>query len=818
MSNVPPSTPQPRPKPSSAVARSIADQQGEPWRPGMPPGMAAGPLFDPMAIMQEFLASMRENQVLAEQTARYLADASNHAAAAARISSDMHSTRAAVTRGDAMRAPLPEPPSSRAPEARRRAVHTPSGVAPPEHVRPPFAVSPASMGDEERLQGAPSSPLSLPGMVEERFRSKGGDRYNLAEIRQDASRWVAQRLSGVEIGPQLAQDDSGKFYTAASMQPNEAGKVVPQEASQSAIRKFQRWQSVAGAVKNVASGEEVGSALRAAIPGGAAKALGAAGIAYTVADQVRGFAEGQREANLEWQRTMGGGNAAGFEERARSQLFELGQSWFGGMGAGRAQALYQGAAEIAGPGRRDVQGRIMDFGAEMYRKLGVDIKESLDLVSTASDAGIEHFDSLADALENVTKAAREAGINTQKMREQFTENFRAVTSMVGSETTAPALAAAMTNAVSAMGPGFEDVRVGGMLTNEMQMRRLSRQMGYANVGQMMAAAGTNEGAVAVTRAADTMARQDAGRALRPAGQQIISQFVQQHGGNLKVIRPDDWRRVGEQIMQTGQFDPFMAMRIASQMTGTQIEDPAEAAAVLAQQWAGATSLERGTKDAIRQSQSRKVDIRSDNAFTPTKSAMALGEELGLKDTEARNIVTDAQTGHADRRRTGGGSGTSKQAYLQGVLKTGQRDPIVERMLTNMDKDWKIQVRTNHGDRVVSGEEAVRHFRDQIQSGDARIVEGEGEGSTIADYFKMTPDKDTKVTSVGKHSAKRGESVKEFEKGREKGGGGGKVTIEPSPELRRWLRFNVSGNVDAAGYQGVPPDAFLPPSNMPSGNG
>jgi hypothetical protein len=144
---------------------------------------------------------------------------------------------------------------------------------------------------------------------------------------------------------------------------------------------------------------------------------------------------------------------------------------------------------------------------------------------------------------------------------------------------------------------------------------------------------------------------------------------------------------------------------------------------------------------------------------------------------------------------------------------------VSQILAQQDSEVEnVTVETADGERVVSLEDAMRYFRDQIDRGDIKVADGEHAGATLAEVAKTYGDTSVDVKSdEDKDLAKKGESVEDFMDQRSKETGGGTVVITPSPWLMNLMRFSTTGNVSMSPEaMRVPPPADVLADGRPSG--
>jgi hypothetical protein len=111
-----------------------------------------------------------------------------------------------------------------------------------------------------------------------------------------------------------------------------------------------------------------------------------------------------------------------------------------------------------------------------------------------------------------------------------------------------------------------------------------------------------------------------------------------------------------------------------------------------------------------------------------------------------------------------------------TLDTGK--PIAETSV--VDIATGADVMENGKQKEVDLETAMMHYRDQLDSGAAVIASGDAEGQSVGSYFRQFG-----VTGDGDGSMN------------------GRITIEPSADLRKWLSINGYGSAFDGNSQGQP---------------
>ncbi len=746
-------------------------------------------------------------------------------------------------------APVGPPPPPTVPGAPAAAMGAPPGVA-----RDPFERAPVETfrsTEEIRPQGvAEAQPTNW-----ERFEAGRG--MSIADIRQTVAREVGQRVSGLQFGPQLEQVE-GQWRRV----PTTPG-TVGAPASADEVGSFRRNQQLLGGAQGflgeLSEGGGVGQALLNRLPGGVGRLAGGVGAAIAVGNIATNFVENQRATNAEWQRIVGGSNLGALRERAGSRAFEMQQT--GVLGNEQAAELYRGSAEIYGADRvaRD---RAMDFAVEAYRDLGMTITESLEVVRVAADAGEESLSGLGKALKDVSESAVAAGGNAVEARRQFTQSYTMGVEELGLPSGVAAdLAEATTNAATQVfGPDADQYDFSAMFQNPSLLMAMGHQQGYDTIGQFMAAMQGPEGAQVAAQAQTGFLQQSLLPSIQGTGAlQELERFLAEEGYDPQAGVPLTTRqreRANEIALGAGMDPYFEQQRLASLgVQGVAMGEAAGTALLSASAvFNPAAEIERINQEMQR----RPVGTESGEEVPPGMEVLDTNRSVGLlswlpewltpsvESDEGsffgpegwldRNVpefgpiraIADwgGRGGDLIKRMLGGGTGdvegatdtSAGRAYAQRVQESGFRDPRIEALLEDPDQDRRFRVldRSEDGnkveERVVGLEEAITYYGDQLQRGEVEIAEGAEEGRTIAEVVGGSIDE-----SLGDAPEKRigkGQSAEEYQKERrerekEEAREGGRVLVEASPELRRFLRFLPSGAAytrDDARYAGRQPDA------------
>lgn len=679
----------------------------------------------------------------------------------------------------------------------------------------PFQPSPAAEGNVETTQEIMDREGPR-GVRESRFLSNLSMENQHRSVREQVSEGIASRISRFEWGEQLEQDDAGLFHDP------ETGRFVSRDRVQGFLRRDALVRGAQGFAGRIAEGETIAGAAQGSlgglgtaggIPFGTiAKGLGVAGLAYQGATQLRDFANGQREANASWQRISGGTNAGGFAERGRSQLFEMQQSWFGGMGAGEAERLYQGAAEIYGTQDRRSRQEAQEFGTEMWRELGIEVSESLRMIQEAARDGNDDLGSLAESLHEVSDAAADAGMSAGVGREIFERQLGAV----GQNTTGAAaniIAGAVGQAQASMGNQFADLDL-SQLESQNALVQQAQLMGM-DFGTFMAQRETDP-TVAGQATQKYIQNYVGGQLNDPRAQRLIADAIARSPDGR--LGEGDFERLSRNLEDAGAVDPRAMAGILNSTIGTghTLGNATEAGLRMLYQesWQLGDQLnKRNTAREFTREEREHLEAWSNNDGTYNEDKFGdlykhLEENAGIKVGDHKNQMNAKGEDKAYLERIGAGKEGSQ--YIEGLMAD-----------EGLGNHARYTVETKDGKRDVTLSELIRDYPNQVPN--AIISRGpQGAlGQKVSEHLKLA--------EVDTGPLPEGRSGWDPDKGKINEGGiydedaagkNGRVEIVPSPELARLIRLNPSGNAwTSSQYQGgvTPlPDPSSAKSGTPGG--
>jgi hypothetical protein len=283
---------------------------------------------------------------------------------------------------------------------------------------------------------------------------------------------------------------------------------------------------------------------------------------------------------------------------------------------------------------------------------------------------------------------------------------------------------------------------------------------------------------------------------------------------------EEMRRLSVDILeQDPTMDVPTLIRVMEQTTGVHGLEPRQALDYAIKLQTGQFDPGKKVKQQVARSKTSTIDASKDNLNWGMFNPFGDLKEAGYSDEY--NSLADKVNAKRSGWKWGDRDARGvSDAYLDSVRDNGRVGGISQALATSDDNGLgmakKVRVKVGGGTRVVSLEDAMRDFRDQIDRGTAVIAEGEAAGSTVAEATNLLGDKSVEVTSrKNKDLADKGESYRDWAKdqGGKGGKGGGSVTISPSPELMRYLRFSTSGGASLD-----PSSALIPPSPYTTADG
>lgn len=702
--------------------------------------------------------------------------------------------------------------------------------APEDAPRPPGRGSTASFTQADRAyqraaDGADRPTLDAPSVGNyERVQQARG--YSIGKLRQDATKSMAKSISQIQIGKQgrYVTDPMGNLRYPSPV-PGEFGDIVG-EAEGAVVRDvegkilsgggiklpgaakhFLRNEKIANNVRTVAGNvqrEGFAKGVMNSLPKGLGTAAAGVTAAYMVGNEALDFAQNQKASNAKWQQISGGGQSQALSERMKGRMFRWSQR--GHMSGEMADELYRGVAEVA-PGDKDFRDGALDLASENWRKFGMEVKDSIELIRVSAQHGQKNLTGVAQALGSVTKAAQAMGMNTAEARKEWTANYTAALPNTIGEGTAATAAAGLSISKVKLGEDYANVNMGGMFGEDhMRMLAANQQM---TVGRFM---GKNQGAkggVNLLAANEALVRDTSTRMLRESGADRAVAEYKSENNITGALTPEQAKELQGRLLNDDRvnLDPFTIKR-ALDSTG----------AVEGLEGDNALSF---------------ALLSSTGGVTPSGEAEANQRAGGLSDIDMNdpkqwaemNAAIGSKNGLMDTRPWTGDARQSREQYQSQIRNkksgiAGKRSGLIEKMLENFDESQRFQIKVKDKktgkmtDRVMNANDALNYHADQLARGDVKVVSGTGsESKNLAEAYGFAVNEDIKVEDH-QGGRKKGQSLEDFKKDEEKKNkGGGQITVVPSEELYRLLRIETTGNLTV---KGGPPDPHGQPGDYPTG--
>ncbi len=531
------------------------------------------------------------------------------------------------------------------------------------------------------------------------------------------------------------------------------------------------------------------------------------GTAMRATSAVSDLYQSEREKNRFYQGMEGGENTSGFGER----MSEEGYRWSMGMGmsGSMARQSFKGVTSLGYTGK-DTSGRqgrqdALNFVYHNLNTRGMDVDESLGMLQTASRDATVSFGDLSKALKDVSDTAGEAGVNAKLMRQSFQQMLDASID-TGAGAGAAKLAGIFSATQASYGRSFQGSDMTGQLSTNYQYM-IGAKAGVTP-SQLQRTMRDNPKQYAKLSAANQM---DAikGSPVGAQGIKLIQDLIKKYGSTQQSVPT-----IEREFLDASGIDVnVLAQVLSGPLTGVELDASNVVDWVIQQVMGNSAAAHVGQDQSMKPVPSSKSDPAPKGQFglyepndkdTPYEGMK--GVEWGLKSKGAEEGLF--------------GRGTTKagETYVEGMKKSGNRDPVLEAILQNIKDPDKtnVVVGTATGERVVSLEEAMRLFPDSLARGDARIVAGSHAGQKISDVVEGNVDVDRDISKElqSTEGQKAGQSVKDYSSKYGMGPGDKQVakelvTVDLTEEAKQLLKLlpSINNQSSTTGY---------PPANPNSG--
>jgi hypothetical protein len=519
---------------------------------------------------------------------------------------------------------------------------------------------------------------------------------------------------------------------------------------------------------------------------------------------------------------LGGGpdeNRSGMASRLQEQGFVLGQRLGLGMTEEQARQSFQGVSALGYSGAK--RGKSLDFISDNYKQMGMSVQESLELVQVSAQHANASLGGVAKGLKTVTEAAVATGQSAAALRQSYIGNYGASLA-AGAGAGAGGLATAFTMAGAGVSRDLAGLNYSGVLQNPGMMNLLAGQSGRT-AGQLLSE--VNSGNIrALTQPLQQRLDQSMTGTMSQSVRDDLKSLVTKAGGNQAVGQSQGAQRsIALQLMKNRGWNIYTARTALANVVGdtSGMDDVQVAEAFVANLSGAGPDAQAQTVDKGNQITALGGDELK-NAMSGLGSNFATDYRKKTLDYQDQNVgIGDAISeiwGTSREKNTSRAMQTNLDAYIGYQKDTKSSNPAIEALITRLgdNTDARIQVQTKQGPRVVTIDEAIKYYSDQISSGQAIVMNaGDESGKTVAESTGVRVGGFTPGAGGTKDSttmdAPAGQSIDDWRKANPgqssiSGNSSGTVTISPSPELRRLFAFTGTGgvNIDGAAAAGRPP--------------
>lgn len=564
---------------------------------------------------------------------------------------------------------------------------------------------------------------------------------------------------------------------------------------------------------------------------GAARAVPYLGTAIMGAEAIHEgltFAAKQRAANAPWQNIYGGSNIDQYGQRAQQFGFQMSNLFSGGLTWAQSAQAFQGVSALGYQGTQRSQD--LNFITSNYMNMGVSVSESLKLITTAANDLNESLTGLQQGLQGTRQAAISTGQSGEAGTQAFTNMMQGLSGTFagpGVATTSAILAPMQEQTGRYLS---QNMNLAGPLSNMGTLAMMSHYAGMP-LSQMIGAVQSGNLSATMKGMSGLM-----GQTFKSSLSPQVSQFIMQQAnamGGLANIGPDQAAQIASALQNQKFFNGYTTLQQANAYGWGFTNDQAAAQAMVEYATGNLFSPNQVKNAGILTGKSTSSLLGTmNNSINASTRKTASNMKINMGPDVINKAVNDANPMISAARKA-----------LMGAY--GQR--------SNTPAD--VQVMDHGKTRVMSFDEAVKYFPDQIAKGTA-IIMGSG-GQTITE--KMGGQHQTSYTSaneiINEYNKKYGTHYQDETtptlgaaskstsgKGLETGQGmtvtayerwrqqwdkqhpskgspaaqgkasGGTVVISPSPELNALLSYSTSGNVQIATQGAMTGTVPLPPGS------
>jgi len=616
-----------------------------------------------------------------------------------------------------------------------------------------------------------------------------GQRQPFSTIREDMFGRVAENLSSRQEGFMIdasgqVRTEGGQFVSAADssrvqglQQGAEFFQTFAESGAQSAILK--QFPQLAGAMKF--------AGMAGAVVGGAQMAVNQA--------------QEQREAARGYQQALGVSNLEAQRQRASQAMFRT--SMMGTMSSTQSNRLFDDVTAMGMVGEERQEAT--SFAVSAFREFGMDTARSVALVQTASRRGVDSFEELSEALRGVTEAAAQSGLSAEVARNSFVSLYTTMSSTIASSG-ATAISAGLATAGAQMGRGFQDLGFGGAF-NEDHIRRMAAAEGISP-NEMLQRLGDPTQAPDVIRSRARRAQENLRSRVGPRAQEALGEIVLgRFQGDVSRISPSDLRNMGQELLH--ELPDISVLRsVYEHETGFSTDgmDPAQVAGLVFGELLGMGQLDQAAANIESNIASRSItDLELQSELIgefdagPTAQEQVTRQLFGDYEGDAFKAGWNPFSKKAREARA---RQSLRDQYSSTVAGRGGAgaDPIIASLIKQSNRGDMFEVNVDGQRRVVDLETLINQFPDKIAEGSVSYATGAKAGRSIADVFgvgarELPQEVRDSIDLQGRIDAGMDWEEHLAAMSREEGVIAGRVYVEPTPELAKYLNFFESGTME-----------------------
>lgn len=542
--------------------------------------------------------------------------------------------------------------------------------------------------------------------------------------------------------------------------------------------------------------------------GGAARAvpyLGTAMAVGEVADQALTWTAEQQKQNSYYQSIYGGSKlGTGINNRLGEEAFtwsnKLG-ALSGGLDEQDARAAYRGVSSLGFQGSQ--KSNSLSFIEDAYKNLGVDVQTSLKLVQQSASGANSSLAGVSSALNSVGQMAVATSQNANVLYQAFSNNYQ-TTLAQGFGGQAASIAAGLTGASAGQGRDLSTIDYSKL--NDFSMhQRLAQQAGmpFSKLVGQAEIGNTKPYTQALDKLDSSWTKSILGN-MPPAAQGVLASAIAKAGGASAVANSEGARQsIATQLLNSGiNIDMMQSQYQATSGENVQSLNPQAFAELMVSRYVNPNAVTNSTQKAQDQfNQTPVSDFQK-------KFGGFGGSGIASPDSYvSSNWGLNIFDGGAQQKNS------VLAAYGDRVAQSGQHDPVIQSLIDKVGatKETGIQVQTGNGQKVVSQEDAVRFYADQLAQGSATLVGGQYDGQTVQDLVGGKESNYSGPNSTGDTTDHGGVTVDQWKKDNptaqsDAQAATGTVTISMTPQLAQFFQLSTTGSAkyDAAAQGSVPP--------------